>query len=136
MCVINSSTGIKNALVTTTVNSNVSIVPNCGMYVLNVAYFDGANDFRSTLDTQTIADATNAVNRPMVCAYCLPGYKATFVAGNDDHMVSSCAIITNCRSSPVSPWVNSCSECEDNFSWKWDSNSNKIDYTECVSSGS
>ena len=63
----------------------------------------------------------------MICAFCLPGFKPTFV---NVYMVSACTAITNCNNSTTTPWANSCGECSANFIWEWAAN--KINYDSCV----
>ena len=72
-----------------------------------------------------------ALNDAVNCAFCAPGFKPTYT----NNFVTACTEIQNCNSSSQNPWVNACSECEENFTWEFDTNNDEVDYTSCVSSG-
>lgn len=91
-------------------------VSNCGMYFYNL---DGSDD------------RTTVVKANLVCGYCAPNHKIE--NPNGDGFPETCTLIDNCKANPVNPWVNTCAECEVNFTWEYSNNS--VDYTSCVSSG-
>ena len=94
-------------------SGNFSVIQNCGMYYLDIS--------------ATMTDLAAAIT----CGFCEPGYKSTLTNG----VISACTEIQNCKANPTNPWVNACSECEENFTWEYDTNNDVVDYTSCVSSG-
>ena len=50
-----------------------------------------------------------------MCAYCKPGYTATFVPGEDRRGVLACTAIADCDLTKPQTWLNKCESCKDNY---------------------
>lgn len=91
-----------------------SIVENCQV---NLFDYNGTDNKYSQLSSTW-------------CGACKPGYKMSAFSDNN-----SCTLILNCDLSDDNnnTWLSSCQTCKDGFTWEYDTDTRKIEYSKCVS---
>jgi hypothetical protein len=92
------------------INQNRTILDNCGLAAYRIS-------------------SSNTVTS-VVCAACKPGFKASTVDATYSFIKTACTAIPNCTGTQ---WFNSCSQCANNFAYEFNTTTNEIDYTSCVS---
>ena len=102
------------------------------MYFLNLKY-DSTN-FNNTGSNSDLSATSTKKTKGLLCGYCKAGFKPSVMKdenSNDIPFVKTCTEITGCEA--TTNWYNSCSKCKTGFSYSYNSTTNIIDHTVCIS---
>ena len=92
----------------------------CGLIIVDVRYSDA---------TQSNISNPDMTKAGAYCAACKPKFKSFPTNDPSNFMIYKCEEIQNCQ---ASTWLNSCTQCENGYSWNFDNANKIIKFDECV----
>lgn len=103
--------------------ANFNFPASCGLAVLNVV----SSNSSATSNLATPVESTSAV----FCYACAPGFSDTRATSDSAAplLITSCTAIQFCTSSV---WFNSCSQCNTNYAYPFNSITKTVSFSSCV----